>query len=73
MAITPCCRTAPSHPAVTAPLIGARNLDQLEPCLGAANIEMDEALRHEISALSAAPAPATDRNEETSANNYGSR
>ena len=62
-----------SHPAVTAPLIGARNLDQLEPCLAAADIAIDEALRHEISALSAAPAPATDRNEETSANNYGKR
>jgi aryl-alcohol dehydrogenase-like predicted oxidoreductase len=58
---------------VTAPLIGARNLEQLEPCLAAADLLLDEATRARISALSPAPPPATDRNEEKSAHNYGSR
>ncbi len=62
-----------SHPAVTAPLIGARNLDQLAPSLAALDIDMSSDLREEISALSPAPAPATDRNEEASAHNYGAR
>ncbi|MEK7474667.1 MAG: aldo/keto reductase [Candidatus Coatesbacteria bacterium] len=53
-----------SHPAVTAPIIGARNLDQLEPALGAVDIPMTETLRREISALSREPAVATDRTEE---------
>ena len=62
-----------SHPAGTAPLIGARNLDQLGPCLASVDIDMTPELRSRISALSPAPPPATDRNEETSAHNYGSR
>jgi len=53
-----------SHPAVTAPIIGARNLEQLEGSLGAAEIQMTPALRAEISALSPTPPPATDRNDE---------
>ncbi|MDP6947215.1 MAG: aldo/keto reductase, partial [Myxococcota bacterium] len=62
-----------SHPAVTAPLIGARDLEQLEPALAAVDVEMTDELRARISALSPSPPPATDRNEETSAHNYGSR
>ncbi len=62
-----------SHPAVTAPLIGARNLEQLEPALAAADFELSPELRAEISALSPQPPPATDRNEETSAHNFGAR
>ena len=62
-----------SHPAVTAPLVGARNLDQLAPCLAAAELTLRPELRDEISALSPAPAPATDRNEENSSHNYGAR
>jgi aryl-alcohol dehydrogenase-like predicted oxidoreductase len=62
-----------SHPAVTAPLLGARNLDQLRPALAAADVDMTGELRDRISALSPAPAPATDRNEEATAHNYGSR
>ena len=62
-----------SHPGVTAPLIGARNLDQLEPCLAAADIDMTAELRAQISALSPEPAPATDRNEEASDHNFGER
>jgi len=53
-----------SHPSVTAPLIGARNVGQLEGALGAVDVEMTPALRAEIAALSPAPPPATDRNEE---------
>jgi aryl-alcohol dehydrogenase-like predicted oxidoreductase len=55
---------AGSHPAVTAPIIGARNLEQLEFSLAATEIEMTPEWRSEISALSITPAPATDRTEE---------
>jgi aryl-alcohol dehydrogenase-like predicted oxidoreductase len=53
-----------SHPAVTAPIIGARNLEQLEGSLKALDINMTDELRAQISALSPEPPPATDRNEE---------
>jgi len=53
-----------SHPAVTAPIIGARNLKQLEGSLGALDIKMTPELRAEISSFSPTPPPATDRNEE---------
>jgi len=53
-----------SHPAVTAPIIGARNCEQLEASLAAADVEMTSAWRAEISALSIEPPPATDRSEE---------
>ncbi|MBE1443363.1 aldo/keto reductase [Paenibacillus sp. OAS669] len=53
-----------SHPAVTAPIIGARSVEQLEPSLAALNIPMTQEWREEISALSVAPPPATDRSEE---------
>ena len=55
-----------SHPAVTAPIIGARNLEQLEASLGALDVPMTPAWRAEISALSVEPPPATDRLEEKS-------
>jgi aryl-alcohol dehydrogenase-like predicted oxidoreductase len=61
------------HPAVTAPIIGARTLDQLEGSLGALDIDMTEDLRAEVSALSPTPPPATDRVEERSEHTYGSR
>jgi aryl-alcohol dehydrogenase-like predicted oxidoreductase len=53
-----------AHPAITAPIIGARNLDQLKDSLGAANVKMTPELRAEIAALSRTPPPATDRLEE---------
>jgi aryl-alcohol dehydrogenase-like predicted oxidoreductase len=53
-----------SHPAVTAPIVGARNLAQLEPSLAAGDIELTAEERVEISALSVEPPPATDRSEE---------
>lgn len=62
-----------SHPAVTAPIIGTRNVAQLDDCLGAAEIKMTPALRSEISDLTPAPPPATDRNEERTPINYGLR
>ncbi len=56
-----------SHPAVTAPIIGARNLTQLEGSLKSLDIEMTPGLRTEISALSPEPPPATDRTDDRSA------
>ena len=56
-----------AHPAITAPIVGARNLDQLKDSLGAVKVEMTPELRAEISALSRTPAPATDRLEELKA------
>jgi aryl-alcohol dehydrogenase-like predicted oxidoreductase len=53
-----------AHPAVTAPIIGARNLDQLQASLDSVKIEMTPALHAEIAALSRTPPPATDRSEE---------
>jgi len=54
-----------SHPSITAPIIGARNLEQLEPSLAALDISMTPEWRSEISELSITPPPATDRSEET--------
>ena len=62
-----------SHPAVTAPLVGARDTTQLAPLLAAADIPMTPELRAEISALSPEPAPATDRSEERTGVNFGVR
>jgi aryl-alcohol dehydrogenase-like predicted oxidoreductase len=53
-----------SHPAVTAPIIGARTSAQLETLLGALDVEMTPEWRDEISALSIEPPLATDRREE---------
>lgn len=52
------------HPAVTAPIIGARYLAQLEDSLQAVELEMTEELYEQISALTPRPAVATDRSEE---------
>jgi aryl-alcohol dehydrogenase-like predicted oxidoreductase len=53
-----------AHPAVTAPIIGARNVDQLRASLDSVKVDMTPALRAEIAALSRTPPPATDRLEE---------
>ncbi len=66
-------RWVASHPAVTAPIIGARNVEQLEGSLAAADLKMDEALRSEISDLVPAPPPATDRTEEQAGHGFGAR
>jgi aryl-alcohol dehydrogenase-like predicted oxidoreductase len=62
-----------SHPAVTAPIIGARNRDQLRAGLAAVDVPMTESLRAEVSALSPEPPPATDRNEERTEFTFGVR
>ena len=59
-----------SNPAITAPIIGARNLEQLKGSLGALDIEMTEEWRKEITELSITPPPATDRLEEQKNINY---
>jgi aryl-alcohol dehydrogenase-like predicted oxidoreductase len=53
-----------AHPAVTAPIVGARNLDQLKDSLAAVSVDMTPELRAELAALSRTPPPATDRLEE---------
>ncbi|MEX3011822.1 aldo/keto reductase [Hoeflea sp. TYP-13] len=53
-----------AHPGITAPIIGARNVDQLKPSLEAANIYMTPELYARIATLSRTPPPATDRLEE---------
>jgi aryl-alcohol dehydrogenase-like predicted oxidoreductase len=53
-----------SNPSITAPIIGARNLEQLEPSLSALDIKLTQEQRNEISRLSITPPPATDRSEE---------
>lgn len=62
-----------AHPAITAPIIGARNTDQLQASLNAAKLNVDQELYDKIADLSPTPPPATDRNEETSDHNYGLR
>ena len=52
-----------AHPAVTAPILGARNLEQLKPSLAAAEFAMTPELYDEIAALSPEPPPAHDRSE----------
>jgi aryl-alcohol dehydrogenase-like predicted oxidoreductase len=64
---------AASHPQVTSVLVGGRNTEQLAPTLAANSLVLDDATRARITALSPAPPPTTDRNEETSAHNYGAR
>lgn len=53
------------HPQVTAPIIGARNLDQLTTALSAVDIPMDADMREQITALSIEPPLPTDREKAT--------
>ncbi|OAI50808.1 aldo/keto reductase [Betaproteobacteria bacterium SCGC AG-212-J23] len=53
-----------AHPGVTAPIIGARSVQQLQASLDSLKIEMSAALWNEMAALSRTPPPATDRLEE---------
>ena len=52
------------HPGITAPIIGARSVQQLEASLKAADYSLTAEQRREISALSPEPPLATDRAEE---------
>jgi aryl-alcohol dehydrogenase-like predicted oxidoreductase len=56
-----------AHPGVTAPIIGARSVEQLKDSLNAVKVDMTPALREELAALSRTPPPATDRLEEQKA------
>ena len=53
-----------AHPAVTAPIIGARTVEQLEGSLKSLTIDMTPDLYAEISSLSPQPPLATDREDE---------
>jgi len=55
---------AAHHPAITAPIMGARNVKQLQDSLQAADIEMSPELYNEIRRLTPPPPPATDRSED---------
>ena len=50
--------------AVTAPIIGARNVEQLEASLAAGDYEMSDQQYAEIAALTPPVAMANDRDEE---------
>ena len=53
-----------AHPAVTAPILGARSVEQLEPSLAAAEWAMTPEVYARVTGLSPTPPPATDRTEE---------
>jgi aryl-alcohol dehydrogenase-like predicted oxidoreductase len=61
------------HPGVTSVLLGSRDVGQLDELLTAADVELSPADRAAIGAITAEPPPATDRNEERTAHNYGQR
>ena len=52
-----------SHPAVTAPIIGARNTEQLASALPSVDIRLSESEREAICALGVEPPLATDRED----------
>jgi aryl-alcohol dehydrogenase-like predicted oxidoreductase len=56
-----------SHPAVTAPILGARSALQLAPSLAAAEFAMTPEMRAEIAALTPPVPLAHDRTEEAEA------
>lgn len=53
-----------SHPAITAPIIGARSAQQLRPSLKGLDVQLTEETRSMISRMSAAPPLPSDREEE---------
>lgn len=55
---------AGSHPGITAPIIGARRVEQIDGALAALDFPMPLELRQEISSLSKEPPLATDRRDE---------
>jgi aryl-alcohol dehydrogenase-like predicted oxidoreductase len=56
-----------AHPGITAPIVGARSVEQLQASLDSVKLDMTPALYAEIAALSPTPPPATDRLEEQKA------
>ena len=55
---------AASHPTVTAPLIGARNIEQLKPAQDSLDLQITPELRQQLCEFSCTPAMPTDRTEE---------
>ncbi len=55
------------HPAITAPIMGARNVEQLKDSLESVDITLSDDLYNEICRLTPAPPPATDRSEDREA------
>lgn len=55
---------AARHPAVSAPIISARDVDQLRPSLDALGLVLSDDDYELVNAVSPRPAPATDRLEE---------
>ena len=55
---------AAAHPAVTAPIISARDAAQLQASLDAMDVTLSPDDYAKISSLAHTPAPATDRLEE---------
>jgi aryl-alcohol dehydrogenase-like predicted oxidoreductase len=53
-----------AHPARVVPIVSARDVGQLAPALGAAEVRLDPDLYAAVAALVPAPPPATDRTEE---------
>lgn len=53
-----------ANPAISAPIIGARNREQLVPSLAAADLILEPDVYRELCSLTRAPSPATDRSEE---------
>lgn len=53
-----------SNPNITAPIIGARNEQQLGPALASIELTLSESDRNTLSEFSLSPAIATDRSEE---------
>jgi len=66
-------RWAAAHPGVTAPIVGARNLEQLAPSLAAADLMLSQETLDAVTGLSVQPALATDRLEEAIDPKYRSR
>lgn len=55
---------------ITAPIIGARNTEQLSPAIASLDIDLTPDIYERISALSPKPPVATDRNEEDSSHAF---
>ncbi len=53
-----------AHPAVTCPILGARNVEQLAPSLAAAEVDLSDEQVAEIARLTPPVPVATDRDEE---------
>lgn len=62
-----------SHPGVTAPIIGARSVEQLKASLAAPGLELPPDALEAVTRLSVSPATATDRLEEVIDPKYKTR